>query len=246
MSLKENIDYELSGWKGKSGICCGPRYILDTVLYHEKNTDALYKAKRGLELSKDKSILEIGSNAGGFCFLFAKTAKEVWGIDLLIEPLEYAEKFKKWINERSFEKELWKEEWCHPPDWDVSNVHFKQGNAYDLPLENEIFDVVFMYSCIEHFPKQKRGKSVKEAKRVLKDNGLLVISTITDVDGPNRIERLREISEDVHPFGLCSLEDIIKYINKSSLEIIEAEETWFGEENKIKLAFVVAKKTVAT
>lgn len=243
MSLEDNLNYEKSSWEKGCGLCSGPRYILDTVLHHEKDTDALYKALRGLELSEGKDIIEIGTNGGGFCFLFAKTAKTVIGIDLLSEPLELAEKFKSLLIEKNFDEKQWGETWCHEIDWDVSNVSFLQGNAYELPLENNIVDVVFMYSCIEHFPMDKRQTSIKEAKRILRNGGLVIISTITDVDGENRENWYKEISEDVHPFGLSSLEDILQYTTNENLETIEANELWFGDKNKIKLAFYIGKKS---
>lgn len=242
--LKQNIDFERGAWlkAGTNGNSSGPRYVLDTVLYHETNTDALYKIERGLELARGKDVIEVGCNCGGFCFLFAKTANSVLGIDILSEPLELANVFKGLINKGDFSEEAWGEKWCHPPDWKVENVNFLQGNGYDLPLKNGSTDVNFMYSCIEHFPMNKRLLSIQEAKRVIKNGGLIVISTITDVDNDNRDAWLKQIAEEVHPFGLSSLNDIIDYAKDAKLTVLEANETWFGVQNKIKLAFVILQK----
>jgi ubiquinone/menaquinone biosynthesis C-methylase UbiE len=244
MSLKDNIEFEKGAWRktGVTGNSSGPRYVLDTVLYHETNTDALYKIQRGLELAKDKDVLEVGCNCGGFCFLFAKTAKSVLGLDLLPEPIAFARKFRDWINAGDFTEETWGEKWCHPPDWKMDNVGFTQGNGYDLPIRDESIDVVFMYSCIEHFPMHQRLKSVQEAKRVTRKDGLVVVSTITDVDNEKREEWLKQIAEEVHPFGLSSLSDIVDYAKDAGLVALEANETWFGDQNKIKLAFVVLQR----
>lgn len=247
MSLEDNMAFESRAWKREGGgNSSGARYVLDTVMYHETNTDALYKIQRGLELASGKDVIEVGCNCGGFCFLFAKTAHHVLGIDLLSQPISFAKKRKELLLAKDFSKDSWGEEWCHPPDWDVSNVDFMQGNGYDLSLADNSVDVDFMYSCIEHFPMDKRQQSINEAKRVVKENGLIVVSTITDVDNADRKAWLKQIAEDVHPFGLSSLVDILEYAKVAGLTVLEANEIWFGDMNKIKLAFIVLQKPLNT
>ncbi len=219
MTIKENIDFEKSHWDGRRqscGLSNAPRYILDTVLYHEEGTDAVYKYNRALELAKDKDVAKIGCNAGGGCFLIAKVAKSVYGIDILEKPLAYARKFKDLINKGDFSRESWGEEWCHPPDWKVENVHFIQGNAYNLDAVFKpcTFDVVFMYGCIEHFPMKKRYKSIRDAIYILKFGGKLVLQTIIDIDSEDRERWLKELLTDVHPFGLSTLPQLKNWMIK--------------------------------
>lgn len=55
-----------------------------------------------------------------------------------------------------------------------NSVEFKQGDACALPFADGIFDVVLAVECIFHFPS--REQFFKEAQRVLKPDGYLVLS----------------------------------------------------------------------
>lgn len=59
----------------------------------------------------------------------------------------------------------------------VNTVAIKQGFAEDLPYANESFDVVYSSHVLEHVNSE--SKSLKEMKRVLKDNGTLIIGMPT-------------------------------------------------------------------
>ena len=56
---------------------------------------------------------------------------------------------------------------------DSNNVYFLTGDINHIPLENESVDIVFMCEVLEHLNIPE--KAVKEAFRVLKKGGLLVI-----------------------------------------------------------------------
>lgn len=54
---------------------------------------------------------------------------------------------------------------------------FKCGDMLDIPLENESKDVVFSIASFHHIPSKKfREKALKEMRRILHSNGLLIIS----------------------------------------------------------------------
>lgn len=54
---------------------------------------------------------------------------------------------------------------------------FLIGSALDLPFEKDLFDKVFSIAVLHHIPSKKfRLRFLKEAKRVLKPNGLLIIT----------------------------------------------------------------------
>ncbi len=57
----------------------------------------------------------------------------------------------------------------------VSNIH--KGYAENLPFEDHTFDVVFSSHVLEHVENEIR--SLKEMKRVLKDDGILIIGMPT-------------------------------------------------------------------
>jgi ubiquinone/menaquinone biosynthesis C-methylase UbiE len=62
---------------------------------------------------------------------------------------------------------------------EVKKVILKKMKATDqtLPFEDNFFDVVTMLAVFEHIEKEKVDDLLKEVKRVLKKEGLLVITT---------------------------------------------------------------------
>ena len=54
------------------------------------------------------------------------------------------------------------------------------GDATKLSFDNELFDVIISFETIEHFDANQRDNYLKELYRILKKDGILIIST------PNR------------------------------------------------------------
>jgi len=52
-----------------------------------------------------------------------------------------------------------------------------------LPFPNRHFDTVAMLACLNHVPQSQRGQVLHEARRVLKDDGQLLITMINPVVG---------------------------------------------------------------
>lgn len=50
---------------------------------------------------------------------------------------------------------------------------FYQGSATELPFEDNTFDAIWTYAVLEHVPHPEKG--LKEMRRVLKDNGILIL-----------------------------------------------------------------------
>jgi ubiquinone/menaquinone biosynthesis C-methylase UbiE len=53
---------------------------------------------------------------------------------------------------------------------------FKKANILKIPFKNETFDVVVALEILEHIPAEKAHKALAEINRVLKENGLFVVS----------------------------------------------------------------------
>lgn len=102
-------------------------------------------------------ILNIGCNNGIICFLLAREGFNCIGIDNEHAAIEYAL------------KELEKEE-----EAVRKIVTFQYASAIQLPFEDNSFDTVIITEILEHLNHPK--KVLKEAKRVLKDGGLAVIT----------------------------------------------------------------------
>lgn len=76
--------------------------------------------------------------------------------------------------------------------YDFDNISWTNGNVTKLPYENNKFDVYTSFETLEHLPLNLIEDYFKEAVRVLKHDGIMIIST------PNR-----EMRKNVHnPFHI--------------------------------------------
>lgn len=98
-------------------------------------------------------VLDIACGSGYGSELLSRVAKQVIGVDINMNALEYAKKHHQ-----------------------QSNIEFKQGDLNaKLDLPDNYFDVATCFETLEHVEGQHNGLS--ELRRVLKPGGLLIIST---------------------------------------------------------------------
>lgn len=114
-------------------------------------------------LVKDKIVLDIASGSGYGSSILAKTAKKVYGVDIDKTSVEYARQ-----------------------NYSKNNLEFLIGNATDIPVADNKIEAVVSFETIEHIADYR--KFISEIKRVLKKDGVAIISTPNDV----------EFSEDNH------------------------------------------------
>lgn len=100
-----------------------------------------------------KKVLDLASGEGFGSFVLARVAEEVQGIEIDAEAVERCN--------RSFS--------------DVRNLGFRTGDVRALPFEDASFDVVIGLEIIEHIAEQ--DQLVKEARRVLRQDGIAIWST---------------------------------------------------------------------
>lgn len=104
--------------------------------------------------SKHKKILDIGCGTGKYGEMMQENGYKVVGID----------KSKTQINQA---KQL---------------MEAYEGDATNLPFEDESFDVCTMIIMLQQLSKKDRIKAFKEVHRVLKTNGILIIKTCSHED----------------------------------------------------------------
>ena len=132
---------------------------------------------------KDKIVLDAACGTGYGSNYLSNYAKMVYGIDINADVIDN-------------NKEIYKKE----------NLIFTNGSVYQLPYDDNMFDVIVSFETIEHVDNGE--KVFSEFNRVLKDNGLLIIST------PNKnISIQNNINNPFHVHEYFE-EEFIEFLNK--------------------------------
>lgn len=131
------------------------------------------------ELVKNKTVLDVASGEGYGTALLGKSARQTTGVDVDKVTIKHAQK-----------------------KYSSSKVKFIKGNGRKLPLKDQSVDVVVSFETIEHVKDYKNFMS--EIKRVLKSDGLLILST------PNDLEYPEGNHFHLHEFKQAELESLVK------------------------------------
>lgn len=131
----------------------GERFIPGKI-YGEIEVEHIHRYESISKLVKNKIVLDAACGEGYGSFKMSKYAEKVYGIDVSQEAIVNAQKkYKK------------------------DNLEFKLANIEKLPFKNNSVDVVVSFETIEHVEEEIQYKFLEEIKRVLKENGILIIST---------------------------------------------------------------------
>lgn len=105
-----------------------------------------------LDFCKDKIVLDLASGEGYGSNLISQVAAHVVGVDISSDAVNFAKK-----------------------NYVKDNLDYFEGSATDIPFEDSYFDVVLSFETIEHH--DKHDESMREFHRVLKSDGILLISS---------------------------------------------------------------------
>lgn len=152
-----------------------PEFHKGTLTYAEHIT----RYQTAQEIVKGKTVLDIASGSGYGTQLLAKTAKHVFGVDVNKDAVTYAD--------------------AH---FGAKNITYKVGDGEKIPLEDNSVDVVITFETIEHI--ENYLQFIKEMKRVLKPDGLAIVST------PNDLEFAEGNHFHLHEFEYQELVDLLK------------------------------------
>ena len=178
-----------------------------------------------------KRVLDAGSGEGYGAHLLAETAAEVVGLDVSSQAVEYARAAHR-----------------------RRNLDYRIGSIQSLPFESGSFDVVVSFEVIEHVAEDVQKEFLREARRVLRPDGILVISTpnkavYSDRDSHHNefhvkefyIDEFESFLRSVFPvvclFGQrWSIASVLQQSSSSRLErLIPADETWAAPKYVIAL-----------
>jgi ubiquinone/menaquinone biosynthesis C-methylase UbiE len=69
----------------------------------------------------------------------------------------------------------------------ASRIEFREGSAENVPVEDELADIVFAFDTLDHW--QDVGQGLKEVHRILRPGGKLVIVKDGDVPGATKARK---------------------------------------------------------
>ena len=108
-----------------------------------------------LQVKPDTKVLDVATGTGVASLYVAKKGGSITALDLTEAMLNEAK--KKAVIEN------------------IKNVEFKVGSAFNLPFEDESFDIVTSIKFMHLFPFKQQQAAIREMLRVLKPGGCLVI-----------------------------------------------------------------------
>lgn len=141
-----------------------------------------------------EAILDVGTADG---LMLSRIKKEFPSAECV--GLEYNEKLIKTCEDKS--------------------IKIIQGDAQNMPFEDNFFDVIYATALIEHL--EQPMKMLKEAHRVLKPGGIIIITT-PDPFFDKIAQAIGHIEKDLHQetFTIKKLKDCL---NKADFKVLEAK-----------------------
>ncbi len=146
----------------------------------EKDTTKLARMAKRLDIKPGSIVLDVGTGTGVFIpFLLREIGKGG-----RIIALDFAEKMLRRARAKGFN----------------GNIDYLCADVTNIPLGDEIFDIIVCYSSFPHFP-DKSG-ALAEMNRVIKRGGRLLICHTSSRASINEIHRqIPAVENDIIPDG---------------------------------------------
>jgi len=179
--------YSEAAAKPQDDLCCPTSYPQQNIDHIPQEVlDRFYGCgspiiNAGIKMGE--SVLDLGSGAGIDCFIASKLVGNVGsviGVDMTDNMLQVANESKILVSD----------------NLGYSNVEFRKGYLEDIPATDNSIDLVTS-NCVINL-SQDKSKVFSDIRRVLKDNGRLVISDIV-----SETETTEEIKMNKQLWGEC-------------------------------------------
>lgn len=140
--------------KAKTMKVTGERFVPGKMFKHSE-VEHMHRYSAVQNILRDKVVLDAACGTGYGSNMIAEVANMVYGVDISHEAIEYATNT-----------------FC-----ELKNVKYVQADIMKLPFNDEMFDAVVSFETIEHVGEKIQNKFLEEIRRVLKPDGILVMST---------------------------------------------------------------------
>ena len=134
-------------------ILTGERMILNRMK-KETEIEHLCRYEYAMQFVGGKKVLDAACGSGYGTKMLAQKAMNVIGMDISQEAIEYAK--------QNYKKD---------------NSEYFVGSVEKLPFKDNEFDVVVSFETIEHVDERIQKAFLNEIQRVLKNDGMLIMST---------------------------------------------------------------------
>ena len=131
----------------------GERYIPEQML-GDITIEHMHRYNSILDIVKDKVVLDAACGTGYGTNLIGKYAQRAYGIDISKEAIEYAKE-----------------------NYSIENIDFRNMSIAMIDFPEKFFDVIVSFETIEHVDEEIQEKFMCEISRVLKNDGILIMST---------------------------------------------------------------------
>ncbi len=149
-NLDTYSDAGLEGWWGENG-CHKPLQEMNPI-----RGGFVIDVLKKFDVSSAKKIVEVGCGGGIFSEYIASHGYNVLGVDISEGAINVAKEHASITNVK---------------------VDYQLATVYQLPFEDESFDVVMSSDFLEHL--EDLVKAISEMSRILKKGGLFIFDTIS-------------------------------------------------------------------
>ncbi len=135
-------------------IFTGERFISNDIKSRRLAQEHWHRYLWATNFAKNATVLDIACGEGYGANYLAKYAKNVIGADISEETIQYAaQHYKK------------------------NNLQYQVMNSNNINIDNNTIDLIVSFETIEHMNANNQIKTLSEYSRVLKSDGILLITT---------------------------------------------------------------------
>lgn len=173
----------------------------------------LARYRFAMEYSVDRKVLDAACGAGYGAYMLSKNASEVVGMDRSAEAISYATETYK-----------------------AGNVKFITGDVTSMPFDADSFDLITAFEIFEHVENPQN--MLKEMSRVLRKDGILLIST------PNAEYEKSTVKNEFHvkEYDLEEFQEILGSELDGVIEVFSQRST--SSTSGLKRLFIRIKRTL--